>query len=291
MSNIWSRINTLLLIVVLVAIAGMMAMRVSGGPLDPPGAPASTDAVKLPGTPISDAPFVISQSGNYYVTRDLTYNGSGAAISIGASNVTLDLGGFTIRGADAASSAGVRVTGNQSQYFPISISNGQVWDFDTGIDGFLGSHVRVEGIRAYSNGTGIHVGNHAVVTDCTAANSTSYGVRVGGALGWVRNCMVVDSALAGVLVEGFGNIIEGSAVLRNYASVAPPPNTSFAEGQIRVAAGANGTVIKDTTIRGVDGIPDMHLVINAATFVKNTSFCSLAGNVVPVQVGNTSFCE
>ena len=78
------------------------------GSLTPPGAPAPTmktlDQIEAR-TPISSAPFTISLSGSYYLTKNLTVSG-GNAITIAASAVTLDLNGFTI--SSTASSA----TGN-----------------------------------------------------------------------------------------------------------------------------------------------------------------------------------
>ncbi len=74
------------------------------GPITPPGAPAPTmkslDQVKA-GTPIDPTqpgfsyPYNISVPGNYYLTANLTVNGTNA-INITASGVTLDLNGFTI---------------------------------------------------------------------------------------------------------------------------------------------------------------------------------------------------
>ena len=72
------------------------------GSLTPPGAPAPTmksaDQIysKLdPRTPISSAPFIITNSGSYYLTCNLTVS-SGDAIDINTNGVTLDLNGFII---------------------------------------------------------------------------------------------------------------------------------------------------------------------------------------------------
>src|SRR6266568_6580756 len=68
------------------------------GSLTPPGAPAPTmktlDQIEAR-TPISSAPFTITDSGSYYLTTNVTVS-SGDAITIAADNVTLDLNGFTI---------------------------------------------------------------------------------------------------------------------------------------------------------------------------------------------------
>ena len=100
MLTFWPRINTVLLLVTLLAVIGLFATRAYGGPLDPPGAPASTDGVRGQGTPISSLPFAITQPGRYYLTRNLTGPGNANGITITAANVTLDLNGFTLDGGD-----------------------------------------------------------------------------------------------------------------------------------------------------------------------------------------------
>src|SRR5208282_3674210 len=74
------------------------------GSLTPPGAPAPTMITLSqiePRTPISSAPFTITNPGSYYLTTNVTVS-SGNGIIIAASDVTLDLGGFTIFSTDPA---------------------------------------------------------------------------------------------------------------------------------------------------------------------------------------------
>src|SRR5262245_21481061 len=128
-----SRTTNILLVLVLVvgiAIVAVLATGVRGGPLDPPGAPASTDSVKLPGTPISSAPFTISQPGHYYLTRSLALPVGQLAITINASNVSLDLRGFTVSGTND-SGWGIYIANSQTD---VDISNGTVRDFQFGLD-------------------------------------------------------------------------------------------------------------------------------------------------------------
>jgi hypothetical protein len=213
----WSRLNTILLLIVLLALIAVLARSAYGGPLDPNGAPASTDSVKLPGTPISSAPFVITGSGHYYLTRDLTYNGSDAAISFGAhvDHATLDLNGFTIYG--SFQGTGIKALGPTppSQY-PLMITNGYVRTFATGVDVSGAAAVRIDGVHVFeSTGNGFALGNHDVVTNCTAQNNDGHGIRIIGSLSSVHDCMVVDNAQDGIRVEGIGNVVEDSQVLRN----------------------------------------------------------------------------
>src|ERR1700674_2893120 len=82
----------------LVSAFGLQPSAFPQGSLTPPGAPAP--AMKTlgqiePRTPISFAPFIITQPGSYYLTTNLTVP-SGDAIDIATNRVTLDLNGFTI---------------------------------------------------------------------------------------------------------------------------------------------------------------------------------------------------
>src|SRR5262245_54285864 len=106
MSALWQRTNTLLLALVLLAllaVIAMVALRVEGGPLYPTDPPGPTDGVRLPGTPINSQT-TISAPGHYYLTRDINVPGAATAINITASNVSLDLGGFTVSGNDTSGS-------------------------------------------------------------------------------------------------------------------------------------------------------------------------------------------
>jgi hypothetical protein len=79
----------------------LFTARALGGPT--PATTTQTD----PRTPISSAPFTISVSGSYYLTKNLTLTSSSSiprnGITIAANNVTLDLNGFTISSTTAAS--------------------------------------------------------------------------------------------------------------------------------------------------------------------------------------------
>src|ERR1017187_8409666 len=73
------------------------------GSLTPPGAPTPTmkslDQIEAR-TPISSVPYTISAPGSYYLTGNLAVS-SGTAITITASQVTLDLNGFTLSSTEA----------------------------------------------------------------------------------------------------------------------------------------------------------------------------------------------
>jgi len=97
-----------------------------GGNLNPPAPPTAGTMKPLtdiePRTAVQSlagsttAKYVIGQAGSYYLTGNITVTQAKHAISIEASNVSLDLSGFTITGAyestnpnEAPANDGIRV--------------------------------------------------------------------------------------------------------------------------------------------------------------------------------------
>jgi hypothetical protein len=150
MTSLFARTNTVLLVLLLLAtfaIIGMLATGVRGGPLDPPGPPGSTASVRLPGTPIS-GPTTISQPGHYYLTNNITVTGSQNAITISSQDVTLDLGGFHIKGGGGLNSVGI---GTSPFIGNVEIRNGSVSNFYIGVDIRSALASRLSGMRVYDS--------------------------------------------------------------------------------------------------------------------------------------------
>jgi hypothetical protein len=96
------------------------------GTLTPPGAPAPTmkslDQIEAR-TPISSLPFTISSAGSYYLTKNLSVT-TGNALTINASQVTVDLNGFTISStASSANGTGIALASGLAD---IAIFNGHI---------------------------------------------------------------------------------------------------------------------------------------------------------------------
>jgi parallel beta-helix repeat protein len=213
MTSFWPRVNTLLLLLLTLmaaSIIAMLATRAVGGPLDPPGPPATgTDGVRGPGTPISSLPFAIDEPGYYYVTRDLTAGAGQSGITISVSNVTVDLGGFTLTGAGVGMSPGDGISNPGARN--IVIRNGAVRGWNDGID-LGGQYSRVERIQALSNlDDGIQVGAHSEISDCNASLNGSTGITASYAT--VRNCTVAEN-YDGIAV-GDNSLVEGNRVNSN----------------------------------------------------------------------------
>ena len=215
LKSLITNILMIAMIAVGIAIAAMLATGALGGPLDPPGAPASTDSVRLPGTPIS-GPTSIAQPGHYYVTRDITAApGSTWAIMIDADDVSIDLGGFTLSGDDTIGSAGLFVQASRQR---ISISNGTVRDFAAGVWSSLAKMVRIDNVVAYSNtSVGFLLGEDAVLEQCAAAWNGSVGVSAVGSRVVVRECEIVANGVYGVqgVTEAPALLIERSSIKSN----------------------------------------------------------------------------
>lgn len=209
MVTFWPRFNTVLLLLVLLTVIGLFATRAFGGPLDPPNAPAPTDGVLTPGTPISTLPFVISQPGYYYVTRPLTGGAGQAGITVNTSNVTIDLGGFTLGGGGMGPGAGVAV----GAFRNVTIRNGALRAWSYGIDAPGCGNCRVDNVQASSNiNVGIKVGAQTVVSDCNASLNLGIGILADHAT--VRNCTMSENSGGGISI-GSNSLVEGNRVNGN----------------------------------------------------------------------------
>jgi hypothetical protein len=110
------------------------------GTLTPPGAPAPTmktlDQVK-PRTPISAPGTFLTAPGSYYLTTNLVTGSANAdGITVRASNVTIDLNGFSIIstfGAGTDSPVGIRIDGSLSEVANVTVRNGQITGFDRAV--------------------------------------------------------------------------------------------------------------------------------------------------------------
>jgi len=154
-----------------------------GGDLNPPAGPVvetmkTLDEVE-PRIPIHqvDVPFSITIPGSYYLAENLSFPlaTSGLMISVDASDVTIDLNGFTIDGQDAEGDAfnvfGISVGFGQSD---ILIRNGAITRVTFGVSAQSSQRINVEDlcVRPIDIGTGILMSNNGTASDCEVIGGT-----------------------------------------------------------------------------------------------------------------------
>ncbi len=230
-----------------IAVSGVLLSAVvfdlTAGPLDPPSGPvASTyktlaevepriaiSAMNTPGD--ADSVYRITGSGSYYLVADVAAPSGRSAIEVDlnvAPDVTIDLNGFTLRGA-TGSLRGIVSSG----FGHIEVANGSITGF--GQDGMeldcrtyrvervtfsdclrglnaggygkvsdctfweiVGDALRSASIacvaqcRFWDCGTGISVPNSSVVTECQVVSSSNAGIIV-GSNSVVRDCVSVSN--------------------------------------------------------------------------------------------------
>lgn len=239
----------------------LLAMTATGGELDPPAGPIAPSMKTLtqvePRTPISSAGASISQSGSYYLTRDLTTS-SGNAITINASRVTLDLNGFALIG-QPGSSKGIVLIGTHTD---ITIRNGSIvgWPVrgieasgnngcrfldlafaECGFDGLMaGDHCLISNCVSRDNGEdGIHTGTYCVVTSCTASGNNGCGFRLDGNA-VITGCTATGNQQNGVAAYA-GSRVSDCVVSSNTLSGISATGRCLITGSNCAGNGFNGT--------------------------------------------------
>lgn len=167
------------------------------------------------GTKISSLPYSISAPGAYYLGGNLSYPGTGNAITINSDDVTLDLMGFNlISTANPPNATGIYINNRTN----VEIRNGTLSGWLTGIsepsfdDSRIAAHriinVRIEGYQgAYLRGLG------HLIQGCQAIGLGLYGNGLRPTHGMVINCIVKNfeyGILGSCRING--NEVTGSSI-------------------------------------------------------------------------------
>ncbi|MHC4742815.1 MAG: right-handed parallel beta-helix repeat-containing protein [Planctomycetota bacterium] len=245
---------------ILAAILGFSLIGIAGSlePSGPPGPTMKTLDEVEPGKPISSVPYIISEPGSYYLSADAqTTSNMFSGITIWASDVTLDLKGFSLVGDGTAGRHGVFIEGELKN---IVIRNGTIRNWGgNGVEAATATKCQALDLRVTGNdGSGINLpGDGQVVSKCmTSDNGDSSSTDVSG-------IYVGDgSRVTGNTCSGNGESADGdvygirtgraSTIRGNIAQ----NNGTFADGDYvyGIYAGIGGTVIGNTANDNGDGV-------------------------------------
>lgn len=154
-------------------------------------------------------PTTISASGSYCLSNNITATENNNGITITASDVTLDLQGYTIKGTNQTGTGiyGTEITN-------IEIKNGTVRDFGNNID-LTVDFVRAINIRSLNPADiTLNLGNGAFVKDCLFTGSPSSGPAVGTASIFVNSISYDNGDGSGFNLLGAG-LVTGSVAVGN----------------------------------------------------------------------------
>jgi hypothetical protein len=198
------------------AFIAVFAREAAGGPLDPPGAPASTVSQIEPRQPIPPPgwdgtfPIEINELGSYYVTQRLFQNGSAITIDINVAEVTLDLNGFAV----AANNFAPAVIDAAPGAAPIIIRNGSIFGGVKAINVPQGQSTFEDLFIVTNNAAGIAIdaGDRTVIRNVQVeAGNGGHGIQL-GALSRVSDCIVDQrnqSGTAGIAIDvGTQGVVE-----------------------------------------------------------------------------------
>lgn len=246
------KVTVILLAVAVFAAYNMLA---NAGDLEPAFRPGPTmktlDEVE-PRIPISqaDIPLTITTPGSYYFTDDI-FAPVIAAITVDVDDVTIDLMGFTLKGADTGTNFGIIMNGRNN----VEIRNGTVRDFSFGVTEALTT----------SNGH--------VVRNVRVISNTKGGISLAGSSNLVQDCVVNNNGAGSSSNVSGISVGKGSTVINNTAC----HNGAASTGNVRGINGGQGcTLIGNTTYD------------NGNSANANSIYGILAGTGSTV-IGNTAY--
>jgi len=241
---------------------------IAQGNLTPPGAPVpmmKTLQQIEPRTPISSLPLVITNSGSYYLTGNLTGISGTNGVTVRANNVTIDLNGFTLSGVNG-SADGINV-GNPGSLSAINATNLAVlngviqgWG-GFGIRAARGYNCRFEKLHLSGNGgVGLDASGNSVVSHCVAQNNAAGGFTSGGSEILFEACAARDNDGDGFHI-GYGRAV----------------NCIARDNTINGFRAFGGSVVKDCTAR--DNERSGILLIAGAAALNNSCIDNNPDNV------------
>lgn len=253
----------------------------AAGPITPPAGPVTPTHKTLtqvePRIPISASTtpgtttsmFTITQPGSYYLTENILVEADKSGIVIASPNVTLDLNGFTIQGAQG-SLDGVFV---HIACHNAAVRNGTIRNCGgDGLDAFE-VHVlnlAVEDLRVMGcGGHGIATAQRSLVRRCHVQNSGLSGVlaRAGTR---VTECIAAENAQDGFRLHSISTLSDSTACFNGQWGIRGDDDVRIERCHLNTNTGGGISVANFSTVAG--NSVDFHLDAHAlrATGEQNT---------------------
>ena len=182
------------------------------------------NAANTPGNATNS--FIISQPGSYYLTSNFAGAVGKNGISIQASDVTLDLNGFTLTGPGTGGTGTTALRGviTSAAATNSCLRNGSARNWNVGVEASAAGML-VEKLRLYGNSIGLSVGNGSIVRDCLATgNATGF---LCGERSQLANCIATENTGYGFDGLDFVSLLDCTA------------SRNFGEAGINVLAGCS----------------------------------------------------
>ena len=272
-----SIVTNVLLVLVLatgIAIVAMLASGVRGGPIDPPGPPASTmqNVIYQPSS-CAGFPIVISTLGSYKLGSDITGCSGKDGIQLAATGVTLDLDGHYMYGGAGTLNGIITLT----RYDHLTIENGHLSGWGgSGIDLTPSATSQVTNIESgFNSGSGIILGANSTITGVITQSNAANGIVTKGGGDRITDCQSSWNTGTGIYLQADGSTVEDCEVGNN-ASVGIRGDTSskhqIARNHVHDNSATGIGMSTDTTIEdnSVDG---------SSIGIYCGGRCRIAGNV------------
>ncbi len=208
---------------------------------------------------IRRVPITITRSGKYCVTRDLTYDGAGAAITIAADNVTINFANHNLFLTDPAAEGILAVDVEELTILNDKISTGSVSNIQSSnaIHLIGVSKARIDNVFTENTFDGINIetSNDVTVTnshhknhvggffDTEGGNPSGSGIEIRGSVG-----VTIDNAYFEGS-SGENQFSDSSITIANASSSINITNTkhNFVSDAIFVAQGSSGILVENLT--------------------------------------------
>lgn len=243
-----------------------------------------------PGYPVS-----ISEAGSYRLTSNLTVDLDTNAVYIGTDDVSVDLGGFEIRGPNdctpgnwtgtcvaAGGGSGLSAFGGLRR--GLVVRNGTIRGMgSSGIDTF-GSQLSASNLFVIDNGAnGIRAGSGSRIMDVSAEENGAWGISV-DAGSVVADCTSARN-ISGIMV-GAGSVVRGCTSSQNNGSgigaatgFSLSNNSIYENGSsgISTFSGATGAVAGNTIVdNGGHGVQVDALVSVTENLIEGNTQCGVS---------------